>query len=61
MAGLIWGQALHLLDEGIGLERRLGEVSSPSSRGQLGFVLLIAPQHIDGAHLCHIHLGPMGS
>ena len=56
------GQALHLLDEGIGLERRLGEGEQPQQQGgQLGFVLLIAPQHIDGAHLCHIHLGPMGS
>ncbi|MNT06246.1 hypothetical protein D3C72_1409030 [compost metagenome] len=59
---LALAQALHAQHEGIGLEGLLGEGEQPQQQGgQLGFVLLIAPQHIDGAHLCHMDLGQVGS
>ncbi len=48
--------------EGITPERVEGGSEQPQQQGgQFGFVFLIAPQHIDGAHLCHTHLGQVGS
>ncbi|MNG06087.1 hypothetical protein D3C84_893090 [compost metagenome] len=57
--GLALTYALH---EGIALEGILGQGEQTQQQGgQLGFIFLIAPQHIDGAHLCHIDLGQVGS
>ncbi|ARW83541.1 hypothetical protein O23A_p2802 [Aeromonas salmonicida] len=57
LTALAYGQ-----NKGVALEGITGGGEQPQQQGgQFGFVFLIAPQHIDGAHLCHMDLGQVGS